>query len=442
MDVQIQPGQLNGDVRAIPSKSQAHRALICAALADVPTDIICEGESEDIAATVDCLTALGAEIDRKADGFAVNPLGKKEQKSVVSLPCRESGSTFRFLLPITGALGQGASYLLKGRLSRRPLSPLDGVLAAHGCVLSQQSSVPFHISGQLTPGYYELDASVSSQFISGLLFALPLLCGDSELRLTGRAESFPYVELTMSMLELFGVHTPFDGELFSIPGGQTYRSPSQVRVEGDWSNAAFWLCAGAIGAGRVACADLDMQSRQGDRAVLDILTRFGALIDANGKRALVAGGKLRGIEIDAGNIPDLVPTLAVVGAVAEGTTVIHNAGRLRAKESDRLAAVTDVLRGLGACIKETDDGLLILGGELTGGIVSSWGDHRIAMAASIAATLCAEPVTITGAEAVNKSYPRFFTDFQKLGGVLQILSMRGMSAYPTGGATGAPQLIT
>jgi 3-phosphoshikimate 1-carboxyvinyltransferase len=217
------------------------------------------------------------------------------------------------------------------------------------------------------------------------------------------------------MLKLFGVQIAFDGEMFSIPGGQTYHSPGEVGVEGDWSNAAFWLSAGAI-ADCVTCAGLDLQSPQGDRAILDILAQFGSRIKTEGNKAVVNGGKLRGIEINAGNIPDLVPVLAVVAAVAEGTTVIRNAGRLRTKESDRLAAVTDVLRGLGANVTETEDGLVIHGGALTGGDVSSWGDHRIAMAAAIAATVCARPVIIRGAEAVNKSYPLFFDDLQKLGG--------------------------
>jgi 3-phosphoshikimate 1-carboxyvinyltransferase len=258
---------------------------------------------------------------------------------------------------------------------------------------------------------------VSSQFISGLLFALPLLDGDSELRLTGQAESFPYIELTQAMLETFGVKAEFDGGVFSIPGGQRYRSPGVVRVEGDWSNAAFWLGAGAIGSGSVACAGLDLKSRQGDRAILDILTQFSAKVEGNASAVTVSNGKLRGVEIDARDIPDLVPVLAVIAAAAEGPTVIRNAGRLRAKESDRLASVTAVLRALGADANETDDGLVIHGGAaFRGGEVLSYGDHRIVMAAAVAATVCAEPVVIHGAEAVNKSYPGFFDDLRSLGG--------------------------
>jgi 3-phosphoshikimate 1-carboxyvinyltransferase len=219
------------------------------------------------------------------------------------------------------------------------------------------------------------------------------------------------------MLEIFGINIGFENMVFSVPGGQVYRSPGKLQVEGDWSNAAFWLAAGAVAGNGITYTGLDVQSRQGDRAMLDILTQFGALITQTETAVTVSGGKLRGIMIDARDIPDLVPILAVVATAADGVTKIRNAGRLRDKESDRLAAVTDVLRGLGANIDERKDGLTIHGGTaLTGGQVSSWGDHRIAMAAAIAATICAEPVVIRGAEAVNKSYPGFFDDLRSLGG--------------------------
>jgi len=335
------------------------------------------------------------------------------------------------MLPIASALGMNASFELEGRLPERPISPLYEVLLDHGCVLSPQGSSPFCISGRLLPGLFSLDAGVSSQFISGLLFALPLLDGDSELRLTGNVESFPYIELTMEMLKTFGITVEFKDMIFSIPGGQLYRSPGTVRVEGDWSNAAFWLAAGAIGgagmqvvgdcdtnkgcAVGVTCTGLDLQSLQGDRAVLDILEQFGAKVVLGDSSVTVSGGELRGIEIDARDIPDLVPILSVVAVAAKGVTKIHNAGRLRGKESDRLAAVASVFGGLGAEIHETEDGLRISGGiPLIGGEASSWGDHRIAMSAAIAAILCSEPVMIHGAEAVDKSYPGFFEERRRL----------------------------
>ena len=421
MDVKILPCSLSGKVKAIPSKSQAHRALICAALADKPTRIECDGGSKDITATAACLSALGASIDRGQGCYNVQPL-KPDEKDGSSLPCGESGSTFRFLLPVAGALGRKASFVLEGRLPERPLSPLFEELVCHKQSLSQQGSNPFCAEGQLMPGIYNLDAGVSSQFISGLLFALPLLGGDSELRLKGKMESFPYVELTMSMLKKFGIRIEFKNMVFSIPGNQKYISPGAVFIECDWSNAAFWLTAGALCKTSITCEGLDLQSAQGDRAITDILERFGAQVKKSGSSVTVSGGKLRGIETDAGNIPDLVPVLTAAAAAAEGTTVIRNAGRLRAKESDRLAAISSVLNELGADVRVTEDGLIINGGaSLKGGQVSSWGDHRIAMTAAIAASLCANPVTITGAEAVNKSYPGFFDDLRLLGGSAEVI---------------------
>jgi len=242
-DVKVSPAVLNGVVRAIPSKSQAHRAFICAALADKSTTIECDGESDDIIATAGCLSALGIRIEHEG-WYVVHPLKRGDNGDTAVLDCGESGSTFRFMLPIVCALGRRVSFILKGRLPHRPLSPLYEELIKHGAKLSPQGSVPFLAEGRLTPGKYSLDAGVSSQFISGLLFALPLLEGDSELQLTGRAESFPYIELTLAMLETFGIKTEFKDNVFFIPGGQTYRSPGRVRVEGDWSNAAFWLGAG------------------------------------------------------------------------------------------------------------------------------------------------------------------------------------------------------
>jgi len=409
------PGALSGTVNIIPSKSQAHRALICAALADKTVKIICTETSRDIEATAECLRALGADIQHKEGCFIVQPLDRKKASDIAVLLCGESGSTFRFLLPVAGALGREVSFKLDGRLPDRPLSPLYNELIRNGCFLSPQGSNPFLIKGQLTPGSYSLDAGVSSQFISGLLFALPLLQGNSELQLTGNIESFPYIELTLAMLEMFSIETKYRDKCFYISGNATYRSPGTLNVEGDWSNAAFWLSAGAIGGDGITCTGLDMDSRQGDRAVTDILTRFGADVKVDGANITVTKNNLCGIEIDAADIPDLVPVLSVVAAAAEGKTIFKNAGRLRGKESDRLAAVTAVLSELGADIRETEDGFIIQGGtKLKGGTVSSWGDHRIAMTAATAAVLCTDPVIIQGAEAVNKSYPGFFNERNKM----------------------------
>ena len=467
MDIRIFPNRLGGYIKAKPSKSAAHRAIICAALSDRPTliKIECEDEgaavSDDISATIACVNALGAAVERAPGGLAVYPAkAGGHDGDQLFFPCGESGSTFRFMLPIAAALGREAAFELKGRLPERPLSPLYEELVRHGCALSPQSRkppnsagrlapfhseeriAPFRCSGRLAPGAYALDAGVSSQFISGLLFALPLLDGDSELRLTGSAESFSYVKMTMVALKTFGIRLEYGGGAFAIPGGQAYRSPGVYEVEGDWSNAAFWLCAGALSDGGMAesgafgrgaaadgsdaedvtCGGLDLRSPQGDKTILDLLERFGARVKPCESGVAVSGGHLRGLEIDARDIPDLVPALAVVGAVAQGVTAIRGAARLRDKESDRLAAVTAALRALGSDISETADGLHIRGvATLKGGCVSSRGDHRIAMAAATAASACAQPVVIRGAEAVNKSYPGFYNDLRALGGVAQVI---------------------
>jgi 3-phosphoshikimate 1-carboxyvinyltransferase len=273
----------------------------------------------------------------------------------------------------------------------------------------------------LKSGEYTLPGNISSQFISGLLFSLPLLEGDSLIRVTGILESRPYVDMTLEALGIFNIKIEEAGQplTFRVPGSQMYCSPGTVHAEGDWSNAAFWLSAGAIGAGSISCTGLKADSRQGDRAITGLLERFGAHVSYDRDSVTVSPGALRGIEIDAGDTPDLVPVLAAAASVAEGETVIRNAGRLRIKESDRLRTVAISLSNLGADVAETEDGLVIHGKRtLPGGETESFGDHRIAMTAAVLSAACTGPVVITNAEAVRKSYPGFFEDFNTaLGGV-------------------------
>ena len=392
MNQNISPSPLRGSIPAIPSKSAAHRLLICAALADSPTEVICHGTSKDIEATRACLAAM------ETGGI---------------LPCGESGSTLRFLLPVAEALGLEAEFLMEGRLPQRPLAPLDAQLTGHGARLSRPAPDRLRVSGRLTPGDYTLPGNVSSQYISGLLFALPLLDAPSTLTVTGTVESAPYIAMTLDALGQFGVDVAVHNQVYAIPA-RGYRSPGKALVEGDWSNAAFWLCAGAL-AGPVIVTGLKPDSLQGDKAVLDILAQFGAKTEQNGEHFTVFPGALQALDIDAAAIPDLVPVLSVVAAAAPGVTRIYNAGRLRLKESDRIRTVCAMLQNLGADAEETADGLLIRGGKpLTGGTVDSANDHRIAMAAAVASVLCQGDVTVTGAEAVNKSYPGFWEDFEKL----------------------------
>ena len=411
-----------GKIKAIASKSEAHRLLICAALADTETFIICPERSEDIDATASCMKALGASVRYENDGFFVTPIDRRAQardEGKHTLDCGESGSTLRFLLPVCGALGINVSLIMGGRLPKRPLSALYDEMMSHGCFLSEPGHSPLTCEGQLKSGVYTLPGNVSSQFVSGLLFALPLLEGDSIIKVTGVLESRPYVDITQSTLRMFGITVSEDESgSFIIPGSQSFHSPENVNTGGDWSNAAFWLSAGAIGQTGITCYGLDLESKQGDRLITELLSRFGASVDYGTNSVTVTPCALRGIEINAGDTPDLVPVLAAVASIAEGETVIRNAGRLRIKESDRLKAVAESLTALGADIMETEDGLIINGKKkLSGGETHSYGDHRIAMTAAVLSGACTGPVLIRGADAVRKSYPGFFEDFKAvLGG--------------------------
>ena len=378
MDITIRPGKLSGLVEAIPSKSQAHRLLICAAFADRETTLICPETNRDIEATADCLRALGAKIQRTDSAYVVEPIGDYPEKA--TLLCRESGSTLRFLLPIAGAMGVDATFVMEGRLPQRPLSPLWEEMERMGCSLTRPTPDTVRCTGKLKPGTYSIAGNVSSQYITGLLFAHRLIEGECTLEITGRLESAPYVEMTRRAIGLF-----------------EHGSPGELYVEGDWSNGAFWLAAQALGSS-LTVTNLNPQSPQGDRAVADWLPR------------------LREFQtVDATDIPDLVPILSVMAASNQGA-VFTNIARLRMKESDRVATVIELIESLGGSAEATEDTLHIRGTGLKGGTVHAHNDHRIAMAAAIAATVCKEPVTVLGAECVEKSYPSFWAEYARSGG--------------------------
>lgn len=391
MDLTIFPGKLSGTVTAIPSKSQAHRLLICAAFADAPTELQCPETNRDIEATADCLRALGAEITRTESGYFISPVKTLPASAV--LGCRDSGSTLRFLLPVVGALGVDTVFLLEGRLPQRPLSPLWEEMERMGCSLTRPTEHSVRCQGKLQPGCYEIDGGVSSQFITGLLLALSLVPGESEIHITGTLESRPYVEMTRSAMALFGRNAPD----FRISGG-CFHSPGKLTVEGDWSNGAFFLAAEALG-NDVTVQNLDPNSFQGDRAVSALLSRL-----CHGSQT-----------ISAADIPDLVPILAVVAACNHGAA-FTDIRRLRLKESDRVAAVTDMLTSLGGRVSSDENVMTVYPARLTGGTVDSRNDHRIAMSAAIAATVCSQSVTILGAACTEKSYPGFWAEYARLGG--------------------------
>ena len=382
MDITIQPGRLQGTLTAIPSKSQAHRYLLCAAFADNETTVICPETNKDIEATAQCLRALGADITRTKDGYHISPI--KEHPTSALLPCGESGSTLRFMLPIVGALGVDGVFQMEGRLPQRPLSPLWEEMECMGCVPTRPTSDTIRCTGKLRPGEYIIDGSVSSQFITGLLFATALMDGESVITITGRLESKPYVDMTKQALTIFGA--------------PKFHSPGQLQVEGDWSNGAFFLAAQSLGSD-LRIIGLEANSAQGDRAVVDILNQ------------LRAGAPT----VSAADIPDLVPILAVAAAAGSGA-VFTNIHRLRLKESDRVASTIAMIENLGGKAQADENTLTIYGTGLTGGVVDAMNDHRIAMASAIASTVCRDPVTILGAQCVQKSYPGFWDEFKRLGG--------------------------
>lgn len=422
MKVICTPANVTGKIKAISSKSDAHRLLICGALADVPTKVHCNVMSKDIAATVDCLKNMGADI-KTGDGIITVAPNKFNEKA--ELDCNESGSTLRFLLPVVSALGIDATITGHGRLPERPISPLKEEMERMGVVFHNGSKFPLHLTGQLQAGEYEILGNVSSQFITGLLFALPLLNGDSKIKLIPPVESRSYLNITLSALRKFGIEIEEKENLYIIKGNQKYISPKEITVDGDWSNSSFFLCAGVLNENGVTVEDLDISSPQGDKAILKVLENMGADVEVNGTEITVKKNKLNGITVDAADIPDAVPIISVVAAACEGETRIINAGRLRIKESDRIKSVVDMLTAVGGKVEETSDGMIIHGGaDLKGGTVESCNDHRVVMSGAILSTICKSAVTITDYKAVEKSYPHFFEDFNLMGGNANVINDR------------------
>lgn len=505
MDIKVYPGKLKGTVAVPPSKSMAHRALICASLAEGRSKVSGISDSKDMEATIGCMRALGAKIERSEDrrtvvidGIRRSAAGKDaaglhkstdetcvgcegvgggEQAAV--LDCNESGSTLRFVVPIAAALGAYALFEGRGKLPQRPMTPLADEMKKKGVEFlpDGRDSLPFEIQGQLQPGVYEIPGNISSQYISGLIFALPLLSEDSEIRVKGKLESVGYIALTLRMVRDFGIEIEETADGFKIPGNQAYHA-ADVTVEGDYSQAAFWLTAAACGS-ELTVTGLREDSAQGDREAIDILEKFGADVerkfpsvvisapkrdssgDAEGiaqpdgrgdadKIMLSGGGAsaeivssgggaegipasdsgdaellLTALEADGGDIPDVIPVLSVAAACARGTSRFYNVSRLRIKECDRLSAMADCLARLGAKTQEEEEELIVTGGKLAGGCeVSGYNDHRIVMSMAVAALSCEEPVIIRGAEAISKSYPDFFDEFRRLGGRADVISDR------------------
>ncbi|MDR3292760.1 MAG: 3-phosphoshikimate 1-carboxyvinyltransferase [Clostridiales bacterium] len=441
MEIALKKSFLKGSIDVLTSKSVAHRIMLCAAAANGETVIYGLNNSADVEATRRCLIALGAEFTEQTDGGCrVVPITQKsivgddalivtddkKTRAPVKLYCGESGSTLRFLIPYAAALGIPVEFYMEGRLPERPNGELLDVLEKHGIETRKNGSV-LSVSGRLTAGTYRIGGKISSQFTSGLLMALPLVSGKSVVLTESGAESEGYVDITEDVIRKFSVNeNKTDGKEtfysrvnktetgYEIDGGAAYVSPKRITVEGDWSNAAFFIVAGVLN-GDIVLKGLNPDSKQPDRAAVDILRRMGGNISFTGDLLTVKKSALVGTEIDARNIPDLVPVLAVAAGVAKGRTVFRNAGRLRLKESDRLEAVRGLLTACGGRARIEGDSLIIDGIEAyLGGTADSLNDHRIAMSAAVLSCASNGIVTVRGAEAVNKSYPDFFRDLGKM----------------------------
>ena len=408
MNLTVQPGKLRGTVTAPASKSQAHRAMICAAFSGGETHIICRGIPEDIKATARGLKALGAQVTFTEEGLSITPVKTAAcaGEKIRSFDCGESGSTLRFMIPLIGLDGSRTQITMRGRLKDRPMDVFINELTAHGMHFEKKDAL-LTVSGALESGTFTLPGNVSSQYISALLMALPLLKDPGELVVTTAESSAPYIDMTRDTMRAFGVHVTKEESRYILPAAGRYTSPGTYRVEGDWSNAAFWMAAAALGSDIEVTGVCD-ESVQGDRVVRDFTARI-LNPDTAEEETVIA--------IDAS--PDLLPVLAVTACASGRDTVFTGAGRLRDKESDRLASTEAMLRALGGDVTTTEDTMTVrsLGGEpLSGGTVDACGDHRIEMSAAVAATIARGPVTIKGAGTMSKSYPAFWEDYRSLGG--------------------------
>jgi 3-phosphoshikimate 1-carboxyvinyltransferase len=403
-------GVLKGNVSVCASKSEAHRLLICAFLSFARTEIICKELSEDIEATADCIRAAGALVNFENGVITVDSSKARDyfENTPITFDCNESGSTLRFIIPVMCALGIDCIFTGRGRLPERTNRPLVEVLSEKGCNFDKEDGLPIRTQGQLASGVYEIPGNISSQYISGLLFALPLLSGDSLIKITGTIESKPYIMITLEALEKFGIRAEFSEERSEIlvKGGQKYVSPGKVKVCGDWSNGAFWLAASELTKGNVTCDNLSLPTKQGDSEIINII----GMLKPQGQC----------VKINASQFPDLVPVISVMAAAGNGKTVVWGAERLKIKESNRIESVVNMINSLGGNAVETEDGIIVEGsGSLKGGVVNAFGDHRIVMSAAVASIICDGDVTIKGAEAVRKSYPTFFDEFELLGGNIE-----------------------
>lgn len=421
-DVKFSPFVPNGTVNVPPSKSDVHRAIICAAMANGVSRISPVALSNDIKATIGCIKALGADAVLENNVLTVDGTNMYKNKTAL-LDCGESGSTLRFFIPIAAVGNINATFVGKGKLPQRPIGIFTEALPKAGTTCKTEGGLPLEIKGQLKSGIFEIPGNVSSQFITGLLLALPILEGDSEIVLTSPLESVGYIAMTIRTMKQFGVNIQVTEKGWHIKGSQSYKT-CDYTTDGDWSQAAFFMVLGAV-SGKVTVKGVAKDSTQGDKKCAEILARFGAKVTQLDNEVTVEKRELKAITIDASQIPDLVPVLSVCAAFAEGTTKIINAERLRIKECDRLKATAELLNNLGGKVKELSDGLEITGvSSLKGGNVNGYNDHRIVMSAAVCAARSDEDITATFAMSINKSYPDFYIDYNSIGGKANVLDLR------------------
>lgn len=417
MKLELTPSKISGSVVIPPSKSLAHRGIIAASLAQGRSVVSNLSYSDDIIRTIEAMKTLGVSIT-SLDGEAHIDGVKELTRVNRTINCGESGSTVRFLIPIALLAKKEVEFIGEGRLAKRPLTPFYSIFNEQGIKFSHgEDDLPLTIDGSLKPGVFNIRGDISSQFITGLLFTLPLLSEESTINITTDLESKGYLDLTLDTLDKFGITVINNNyKSFVIPGNQTYTS-KDYRVEGDFSQVAFWLVSGLINE-KISCKGMNLNSLQGDKAILDIINDFKGRLEAKDEDITTLPSETKGSVIDLSQCPDLGPIVTVLAALSKGTTKIINAGRLRIKESDRITAMRTELNKIGAKIAEEENGMIIEGvEEFTGGVtLSAWNDHRIAMALAIASGRCKKPIIIDGCESVNKSYPHFWEDFKTLGG--------------------------
>ena len=429
MKIKIKPSILNGKIEIPPSKSYSHRTVIAAALAEggKKSKIDNLKFSVDITTTTDIMENWGAKINREESSLEIIGNGGKVVPKDKHVQCNESGSTIRFLIPIGITDENELIFDGKGKLVDRPLDSYYRIFDKQGIFdKNENGKLPLTVNGKLKAGNYEIDGNISSQFITGLLYSLPLLDGDSKLTINKNLESKGYIDLTLEILKLAGIEIVNNNyKSFDIKGNQIYR-PFDYTVEGDYSQVAFWIVAGIISANKdneVKCLHVNKNSLQGDREIIEIVERMGADIEIFDNYVLVRPSKTKGTVIDISQCPDIAPILTVLGALSEGETRIINGERLRIKESDRITSIKTELNKLGANVAEEGDSLIIQGVEgFKGGVtVNAWNDHRIAMSLAIASTRCEKEIILEEAESVRKSYPHFWDDFVKMGGEIEVI---------------------